>query len=471
MSVTNLWLGAVTDSGFTVRGKVVGASVRLARSGASTMASPVYTSAATPTAQGMVTFVVTGLSANALYHYALEVDGVLDTAWQGRARTAPTAGTPATFTYAAAACGGHQLGDTVFWPPNSGVTRVSNHPVYETIRTAAPALFIHMGDMHYGDLGSTDPAAYRDKYDQVLSAPNQGKLYKDIPLAYVWDDHDFVGDNSNSLSTGASTAAQVYREKVPHYPLAIAGDTAPVAQTWVWGRVRFIMLDCRAGRTPSGGNTNVNRTMLGPEQKAWLLNLIATATEPMICIVNPDPWIYPNHGDSTANTSDAWGGFTNERDEIAAAIVAAERDKGNLYMICGDAHCIAITVGEDNPYGGFPVFHFASLDSQPGGLAQGSAVTYGPNAGRGRYGLVKTVDTGSQITVTGSGYSMTTKVMEHTFAYPPVTEEEPEDRPDLRRVQEVRLAYDFEGEEVVSIEPTFARWGREHYPVAVYIRR
>mgnify|MGYP002144446991 CR=1 FL=1 len=66
---------------------------------------------------------------------------------------------------------------------------------------------------------------YRQNYMGVLNHPNQGALYRGMSLAYMWDNHDFSGDDSNGTAIGTATARTVYRDTVPHYPINVTGGT------------------------------------------------------------------------------------------------------------------------------------------------------------------------------------------------------------------------------------------------------
>jgi hypothetical protein len=44
-------------------------------------------------------------------------------------------------------------------------------------------------------------------------------LNMELPMAYMWDDHDFGPDNSDATAPGRDASLRAYREYVPHYPL------------------------------------------------------------------------------------------------------------------------------------------------------------------------------------------------------------------------------------------------------------
>src|SRR5919198_4253261 len=144
MTVTNATVGALTDTSARVATKVSSTSnVRLAVSTAPNFANPTFFGPVTPDATTLRCFVqATGLQPNTRYWWQLEHGGVLDTTYTGKFRTAPTAGSAASFTVAVAG----DAGQTPDYPGEGAVlasTRMSNHPVFDRIREADPLLFCH----------------------------------------------------------------------------------------------------------------------------------------------------------------------------------------------------------------------------------------------------------------------------------------------------------------------------------------
>ncbi|MEM9998054.1 MAG: alkaline phosphatase D family protein, partial [Bacteroidota bacterium] len=195
---------------------------------------------------------VRGLAPNMPYFYAVETPGLRDTAF-GRLRTPPRGAH--SFTFAAAACA------------DTG----SRSSVFDSIRTRGPDFFFHLGDAHYENISVNSVGVFGDAYDAILTSPTQSLLYQSTPVAYTWDDHDFGPNDSDRTSPSRSASRIAYQRYVPHYPLADQ-DPAPedraIYQTFVRGRVRFVVTDLRSERDPHSIPL-ARRSMLGPEQKAW----------------------------------------------------------------------------------------------------------------------------------------------------------------------------------------------------------
>jgi hypothetical protein len=268
----------------------------------------------------------------------------------------------------------------------------SNGAVYDAIRNSDPLFYIAAGDFHYGNITSNSPAKFRSVYAKQLEAPAQSALYRSVPIAYVWDDHDYGGNNANAKSESKPAAQSVYREVVPHYPLK--ANTGAIFQAFDVGDVRFLLTDLRSER--GSQLEGESKTMLGVAQLAWLKQelLEASRSRALVVWVSSVPWI--------GSGSDGWGGYQDERREIAEFITANKID--NLLMLGGDAHMLAIDDGS-NAEGGFPVMHAGALDRP--GSEKGGPYSEGAEPGSGQFGLVTVVDDGGptvRVQLSGRNY-------------------------------------------------------------------
>jgi alkaline phosphatase D len=390
-------VGATTPDGATFVTKVTTGPVRVAVADNSGMSSPVFTASQAVDAQGVAKVSITGLDPSTAYWWQVEDNSTLDTSVTGRFTTHPALGSHASFTIGVGFC----AGATPEYPGVDGgelaQSRVSNHPIFDTIREADPLMFVHIGDFHYYDLGSGSHgiagggslANYRTSYDDVLLQPRQHQLYREVPWAYVWDDHDYGPDNSDGTLTDKANAQDAYRERVPHYPL---DDADAIYQSWQIGRVLFVAADSRSDRDPNSDPQGPSKTMLGTAQKAWFENLLETSTAKALVWLMPSVWLHPDG-------SDTWASFADERQELGAMLLEhgwAHR----TVMVCGDRHAAAIDSGMGNDWGGFPVMISGSLDSSPSeGDVAGFYDVLPSTGGRNRYGTVTVTDLGTAIVV------------------------------------------------------------------------
>jgi hypothetical protein len=228
-----------------------------------------------------------------------------------------------------------------------------------------------------------DRGRFLDRYRDVLTAPAQAALYRSVPMAYVWGDHDFGSENSGASSPSAAAAHAAYRAYVPHHDLA-GGLGGGIYQAFTVGRVRIVLTDTRSQRTAA--------SMLGARQLAWLEEEVVRASREhaVVVWVNPDPWVAPAEAGR-----DDWGGYADERRRLADVIAGARIS--NLVMVSGDAHMVAIDDGTNTDYsgsgtGGFPLLHAAALDRP--GLVKGGPYSEGAFPGGGQFGTVTVTDTG-----------------------------------------------------------------------------
>ncbi|MEO6244512.1 MAG: alkaline phosphatase D family protein [Opitutaceae bacterium] len=380
--VGGVWSGAVSSTSATIAVRLdsPGLRVRAQISRSETVTSaPVFSSVVvtSATAGNAVKLLVQGLQPDTDYFYGIEVGGVLRTEPNSRGRFHTFPAGQASFRIAFGSCGDY---------------RAADQRVFDAIAQEKPLLFVNMGDLHYSDINSTNPDSYRVNYDQILGHYAQGPLYRSMPLAYMWDDHDYCGNDSDGTAVGRDTARSTYKERVPHYPLPTnIGGT--IGQAFTVGRVRFIMTDLRSASVPASQRESATKTRMGTAQKAWFKQELISARDagfPMIVWISTMPWIAP-----AALGDDTWGGYSTERTELANFF----RDNRirNLVVASGDMHALAFDNGTNSDYatgGGAPltVLHSAALTS--GGAIKGGPYSGGAFSGSQQYGILEVYDNG-----------------------------------------------------------------------------
>ena len=341
---------------------------------------------------------VTGLDPDTEYTYVVESPNQAVECPTGRFRTAGAS----SFTVAFA-------GDA---------SNGSNHAVFDAIRAKDPLMVIHLGDAHYSNISADTPSLFHAALDEMFGMARQAQLYREVPTAYVWDDHDSGPNNSNASSVTAAAKA-VYRGRVPHYPLGDATVTAPVYQSWVIGRVRFVMTDQRSAASTHGATDNASKTVLGTTQKAWFKSELDAATLAGEMVV----WICPRmFGGVPTAGADHWGGFTTERTELCDYIQA--NAPGRVVALSADAHALAIDDGTNHDFvttgsEPIPTFQAAPLDRTPDSVIYGGAAySEGWFNSNGQFGTMTIVDTGGPaISVTWTGFDSTgAALVTHAFS-------------------------------------------------------
>ena len=395
--------GVATDSGFQIAFKAtnIATGVRAAVSTASDLSNPTYTSSVMPDGDGYGHITVNGLAADTVYHWGLEIDGVLSASYHGKTRTFPTEGSQASFSFTAASC------------INTGDNPTTLDDMRNRIGPdgVGARFFGHLGDFHYvystsggNPIAPTDQAVLRENYTNQIAVSRQHQIFREMPLSYTWSDVDSFGSNGDGTYAANPYANAAYRQVFP-----IPSDMPVITgiyRSWVIGRVRFIQTDQRTFSSARGATDNSSKTKLGTAQKAWLLNLVQTATEKVIVLLGDGAWYgAPN----VSGTNDSWSAYNTERTEIGTAIAASGK---NVIYIHGDVHALAADDGSNNQWGGFPIVCAAPMsrpDMAPWPTGSGWSLSNGsyPSSSQAgtAYGWFDINDTGNHISLDFSGYN------------------------------------------------------------------
>lgn len=417
-TVMNLWTGVPTTDGVVLTAKMnstnTANSTRVAVSTSETLSSPTYTTAVTPDATyRFAKHTITGKTATTEYWYCIEVDGVLDLATKGRFKTLPAAGAAANFSIVVGGCS-ENTNDSAFAAINALPTK--------------PLFLLAMGDFQYMDIATPTLANYHAAFDASLVYGARKVTHSQIPTVHVFDDHDFGTDNStgrdasNVAKSFRSTALAFARARIPNRP-ASATATDTLHQSFVVGRVRFVLSDLRSDKTAQTATDDASKTMMGAAQKTWWKAEIdaAKAAGQIVAWGNSVPWVV-----ATAAGDDTWAGYNTERVELADYIKAAGM-AGQVFILSSDMHALAYHTGADYATGGgaaIPVFHcgpFNRAASQKGGPY--TANTY-PGAGNSsavrQYATLDVTDNGTTMTISWKGFSADgTQRMAYSFTATP----------------------------------------------------
>lgn len=226
----------------------------------------------------------------------------------GRLRTAPAAGRPVRIAWSADTCGQGWGIDTA-----RGGMRL-----FETMRAAAPDLFLNLGDTIYADqpleesVKLDDGSVWRNvmtpakaKVAETLDEFRGNHLYNrrdehyrrfsaDVAQVAMWDDHE-VRDNwyptqvlgpqaphqEKRVTVLASRARQAFLE---HYPIAFESRAAARINRSipVGPLVEIFALDMRSYRGPNSANKQSTKgpetSFLGSTQVTWLADGLARST-------------------------------------------------------------------------------------------------------------------------------------------------------------------------------------------------
>jgi len=292
-----------------------------------------------------------------------------------------------------------------------------------------PEFFLHVGDWGYPD--TTDrpmddakrqnyyacyPSEVEKAYVERYTHPVMRPILQSMPVDYVYDDHDFVNDNSGGYfcsyyldkkrgpfdaptpPNARRNVIDFYTRRFPHYDLP---DTSQgIYHKFVYGNCEFFMLDLRANRTsPSQSvvkkgdvwvfDPQPQHTIMGSKQWAWLQAALASSKaqwkfiissvtfnvamgdmlqaflrEPkqqfkrLMGIIN-----YPAANMATV-MADGWSGYPLEQEKVLN--FCRDKQIRNVVVLSGDTH---ITGTDDGANGGLP-------EMMSGGITEATRISY-----------------------------------------------------------------------------------------------
>ena len=204
--------------------------------------------------------------------------------------------------------------------------------IFDAVLAKAPEVFVFAGDTLYADLdcNARTLADYRACYRRNRDDRALQRFLRKTPAWVVWDDHE-VANNFDRMHPRLPIGRQALLEYWPIRPNP--SDPARLYRSFRWGRLAEVfVLDDRQYRSPSSMRDTATKTMLGPAQKAWLMQSLRQSDAPFKIVVSSVPLKY--HG------MDSWQGYTTERDELLDFIT--RNVGGHVIVLTGDVHYAAV---------------------------------------------------------------------------------------------------------------------------------
>jgi alkaline phosphatase D len=252
----------------------------------------------------------------------------------------------------------------------SCVLQTRPQPIFDTVASLHPDLFVFLGDNIYADTRNPDVMAR--KYAQLAGSGQFRRLLGACPVEATWDDHDYGQNDAGAEYPMKERSRELFLQfwKVPrdsprwrHPGVYSATLYGPPGR-----RVQLILLDMRSFRSPlRRGNPNPTDdlgpyvpwgptepggtppTLLGEEQWRWLerqlreeaqLRVIASSIQ----VVNDQSgW-------------ECWGNFPDERRRLYALLQSTRA--GGTVFISGDRHFAELSLV--TPPGLYPLYDLTS---------------------------------------------------------------------------------------------------------------
>lgn len=251
--------------------------------------------------------------------------------------------------------------------------------------------FLQIGDWTYPDFGKPGKGynesmdkleeTYRYRYDYKY--PFNSSVLSRMPVAYLYDDHDYAGNDADGTNPFKDNSLKAYSMFFPHYKLD--NQDNGIWQKFRFGDVEFFLLDLRTQRSansnaldssgkfdPPAGHSILNGyTINGENQKTWLENSLKNSDAKWKVIVSTVIF-NPRYSDALKDEristmfpkvqkgiSDKWAGFPEDIDFLVNTI--KNNDIKNVIMVSGDSHSSYIDDGTNSV---IPEISSSNLDTK-----------------------------------------------------------------------------------------------------------
>jgi alkaline phosphatase D len=274
-------------------------------------------------------FPLTGLRPATTYYYAAETTGPGGLPRHGdshgKFKTAPEPTAATDLLFCVMTCQAYHDRD-----------HKDGHNIYPAMLALDPSFVVFTGDNVYYD--SEKPRAEsvalaRHHWQRMFSLPRQVELLRNVASYWEKDDHDTVNDDSwPGWTLGDLTFEQgkaIYRQQVP------MAEGSKGYRTFRWGRdLQIWLTEGRDFRSPNTMPDGPEKSIWGPEQKAWLKRTLKESDATWKLLISPTPLVGPDRNNKFDNHSNSV--FKHEGDEIRGWFLDNVPD--NFFAICGDRH-------------------------------------------------------------------------------------------------------------------------------------
>jgi len=262
-----------------------------------------------------------GLLPETAYSYGVEINGVLNPAVFGFT-TFPPQSEERSFTFVAFS--------------DQDTPRAA--PAWSTGAAEHPAFVLQLGDFTHTAIApkAKEKRKIRNWWQLNListaSTPAgqwfSSAIASSFPFVHIWDDHDYGKADGDETFPYRSVAMQAFADDFPTYPLS--SPTQGFWQSFRYAQAEVFVLDLRSARDPDTRRDDASKSMLGPTQKAWLLNGLLNSTATWKFVVSSSVW------NPHSKQQDSWAQFKHEQDEIVD-FIRTNSITGVIFM-SGDIH-------------------------------------------------------------------------------------------------------------------------------------
>jgi len=283
---------------------------------------------------------ISDLTPSTEYFYELRVDGIRDRYLEQLEpfsfTTAPPSGEPEDLRIAFGSC------------PKWQDDRIQ--PIWPWIVHWAPDVFFWIGDNVYAD--SLDPDIIREEYRRQREIAGLQPLIRNTPNLAVWDDHDYGLNNHDRTNPVKEGAYEAFLDYWPNPSFGLP-DVKGIFFTFTWGQVEFFVLDGRWYRDPDEAPDTPDKTMLGADQMAWLMERLEASRAVFKVLVSGSGW-----STEKGEGGDSWAAFLHERNRLFDFI--RDREISGVVLMSGDSHIGELNVIPWSEHGGYDLYDMVS---------------------------------------------------------------------------------------------------------------
>jgi alkaline phosphatase D len=262
------------------------------------------------------------LQTDTTYEYRVQVDGALPAQpLEGHFRTMPAEGEEAAFSF--------------FIGTDMHLSDFPMTTILDSVAEHNPLFGVLGGDSVLVETFQVPPISQRGydaSYRVRLANEAFQQFQRDIPLAFLWSDHEIYNDWDHRTSPPYPYARRTFDAYLGagNPPLR---DPAGTEYTFKAGEIEFYVLDDRTFRSPGERPDGPNKTMLGAQQKQDLKNWLMTSGARFKFIVSDVWW-----NDFSGHTAygESWPAYRTERNELFDFI--RDNDIPGVVLISGDEH-------------------------------------------------------------------------------------------------------------------------------------
>lgn len=232
---------------------------------------------------------------------------------------------PPQFSFAFGSC--HYSNDSLYDRPGKPY---GNDPViFKSIAAKRPDIMIWGGDNVYlREADWNTRTGINHRYTHSRAMPEIQQLLATSSNYVIWDDHDFGPNDADRGFWNKEQTLEAFKAfwANPSYGIH---DFKGCATTFEWGDVQFFLLDNRYFRSPN--NLDIGeRTILGREQKRWLLDALVSSKSTFKIIVMGGQFL------NNVAKFETYATYPDEQLELLKAI-SDEKINGVVFF-SGDRH-------------------------------------------------------------------------------------------------------------------------------------